>query len=513
MFLKKGTTIITSTIYIINITKTTINVTIIIAIIPIIITIIFSISIIISLITVALTIIMTSIFAGGKYSEMKLLTYAHRPGLEQSPGELEDCGLTSTCCEDLAAVLTSSKTLFMLNLIQNPLGHRGLAVLCEGLRHPECTLRVLGRTVTLEEGSVPCRPIYSQRRSLRWLSRVSPTFLRLEDATHTGLLHTVAGPRILAVMRSRCYRPHSHEAPPVGFSVLFYSAEPLTQQLRSEAESGSVALLLALVTTAPPPERLLSPQGRGGRVRMRPAWRKRRALVDRKRKPREALYEDASVSVFSICIMVSADNWAMVQMCLVWETPAPRLDSCEAHPPDSILLARDLQGSAHLKTLMLRGGCLELSALAQVSIPHGAPLPPPCLVPGELQSADPPEPGGQHSGGRRGEAHLGNAGALNEPLRRLVLRQYALTSACCWDVASALRSSRALHSLDLGLNSLGNDKVALLCKALAHPGCALQILEQECCLLTSVGCQVVASMHSTNWELWYLDMSGNDMGE
>ncbi|EHB18664.1 NACHT, LRR and PYD domains-containing protein 4 [Heterocephalus glaber] len=57
---------------------------------------------------------------------------------------VEDCGLTSACCEDLVTVLTTSKTLFMLNLLQNPLDHGGVALLCQGLRHPECALRVLG---------------------------------------------------------------------------------------------------------------------------------------------------------------------------------------------------------------------------------------------------------------------------------------------------------------------------------------------------------------------------------
>uniref|UniRef100_G3RKU7 NLR family pyrin domain containing 4 n=1 Tax=Gorilla gorilla gorilla TaxID=9595 RepID=G3RKU7_GORGO len=57
---------------------------------------------------------------------------------------LEECGLTSACCKDLASVLTCSKTLQQLNLTLNALDHTGVVVLCEALRHPECALQVLG---------------------------------------------------------------------------------------------------------------------------------------------------------------------------------------------------------------------------------------------------------------------------------------------------------------------------------------------------------------------------------
>ncbi|XP_006868342.1 PREDICTED: NACHT, LRR and PYD domains-containing protein 4 [Chrysochloris asiatica] len=57
---------------------------------------------------------------------------------------LDVCQLTSACCEDLASVLTSSKTLKRLNLIGNNFDHDAVVVLCDALRHPECTLCVLG---------------------------------------------------------------------------------------------------------------------------------------------------------------------------------------------------------------------------------------------------------------------------------------------------------------------------------------------------------------------------------
>ncbi|KAF0883611.1 NLRP9 protein, partial [Crocuta crocuta] len=56
---------------------------------------------------------------------------------------LATCKLTSACCEDLSRALTSSKTLQSLNLKGNALDHAGVAVLCEALRHPACTLQFL----------------------------------------------------------------------------------------------------------------------------------------------------------------------------------------------------------------------------------------------------------------------------------------------------------------------------------------------------------------------------------
>ncbi|XP_012604981.1 NACHT, LRR and PYD domains-containing protein 4 [Microcebus murinus] len=56
---------------------------------------------------------------------------------------LQACELTSACCKDLSSVLTSSKTLWRLNLAWNALDHSGVVVLCEALRHPDCALRTL----------------------------------------------------------------------------------------------------------------------------------------------------------------------------------------------------------------------------------------------------------------------------------------------------------------------------------------------------------------------------------
>ncbi|XP_073914552.1 NACHT, LRR and PYD domains-containing protein 9B-like [Castor canadensis] len=97
-------------------------------------------------------------------------------------------------------------------------------------------------------------------------------------------------------------------------------------------------------------------------------------------------------------------------------------------------------------------------------------------------------------------------------LQACSLRNCALTSVCCQEMTSALKNNKTLRSLDLSLNNLKDEGVILLCEALVHPGCDLQILELEGCLFTSSGCQALASMLHSNRKLRYLDLSQNDIG-
>ncbi|KAM6163695.1 NACHT, LRR and PYD domains-containing protein 1-like [Rhynchocyon petersi] len=56
---------------------------------------------------------------------------------------LVSCGLTSRCCQVLASVLSDTPTLMELDLQQNDVGSRGVILLCKGLKHPHCQLKLL----------------------------------------------------------------------------------------------------------------------------------------------------------------------------------------------------------------------------------------------------------------------------------------------------------------------------------------------------------------------------------
>uniref|UniRef100_A0A452IFP8 Uncharacterized protein n=1 Tax=Gopherus agassizii TaxID=38772 RepID=A0A452IFP8_9SAUR len=53
---------------------------------------------------------------------------------------LGDCDFTAACCRELSSALSTNQTLRELNLQEKKMGHFGMKLLCEGLKHPTCKL-------------------------------------------------------------------------------------------------------------------------------------------------------------------------------------------------------------------------------------------------------------------------------------------------------------------------------------------------------------------------------------
>nr|XP_021529152.1 NACHT, LRR and PYD domains-containing protein 9 [Aotus nancymaae] len=56
---------------------------------------------------------------------------------------LGKCDLSHEACEDIASVLACNSKLKLLSLVENPLRDEGVAFLCEALKHPNCALEKL----------------------------------------------------------------------------------------------------------------------------------------------------------------------------------------------------------------------------------------------------------------------------------------------------------------------------------------------------------------------------------
>ncbi|XP_055669331.1 NACHT, LRR and PYD domains-containing protein 3-like [Falco peregrinus] len=65
------------------------------------------------------------------------------PGTHLRELRLQWCGLSESCCAELAALLAQHPSLVRLELGDGTLGDGGVHLLCEGLRQPSCRLRVL----------------------------------------------------------------------------------------------------------------------------------------------------------------------------------------------------------------------------------------------------------------------------------------------------------------------------------------------------------------------------------
>ncbi|XP_067396472.1 NACHT, LRR and PYD domains-containing protein 6 [Emydura macquarii macquarii] len=99
----------------------------------------------------------------------------------------------------------------------------------------------------------------------------------------------------------------------------------------------------------------------------------------------------------------------------------------------------------------------------------------------------------------------------NCSVQKLGLRGRSLTATSWSDLTSVLTTNQSLIELDLSYSKWGDIGVKLLYKALKHPNCKLQKIKLECCLLTAACCGDLASVLGTNQTLTELDLRNNEL--
>ncbi|XP_027622784.1 NACHT, LRR and PYD domains-containing protein 1, partial [Tupaia chinensis] len=93
--------------------------------------------------------------------------------------QLVSCGLTSSCCQNLATVLSANPNLTEMDLLHNCLGDLGVGLLSEGLKHPACqlTLLWLDQTHLSDEVRESLRTLEEEKPQLRIPSRRQPSVM------------------------------------------------------------------------------------------------------------------------------------------------------------------------------------------------------------------------------------------------------------------------------------------------------------------------------------------------
>ncbi|XP_044869680.1 NACHT, LRR and PYD domains-containing protein 12-like isoform X1 [Mauremys mutica] len=95
--------------------------------------------------------------------------------------DLESCRITDAGCGDLADVLSTSQSLTELNLSDNYLGDAGVRLMCQGLKHPTCTLQRLDLQVCFFTDT-GCGDLATVLRTNQSLTELDLGYNKLGDA-------------------------------------------------------------------------------------------------------------------------------------------------------------------------------------------------------------------------------------------------------------------------------------------------------------------------------------------
>uniref|UniRef100_A0A8C3SE76 Uncharacterized protein n=1 Tax=Chelydra serpentina TaxID=8475 RepID=A0A8C3SE76_CHESE len=377
------------------------------------------------------------------------------------PCRLHGCHLSTACCEDLSAALTTSQTLTYLDLAANRVEDSGVWLLCEGLKHPNCKLQRLrlGRCDLTDAG---CGDLSAVLRANQSLTELELSYNKLGDAVVQLLCEILKHPncKLQRLGLAGCYLTDAASA---DLATVLRTSQSLTELDLSGNNPGDAGVQLLC-------EALKHPNCKLQRLGLRSCH-----LTD--------------TDCGDLAAVLST-NQSLIELDLSGNNPGDagvRL-LCEAlkHPNCKLLyICRLKDADCEYLTAVLRTSqsLTELQLGANRLRDSGVQLPVHIVIT-----------------------------LLCLSLSCSFLRG-RLTGACCEDLAAVFRANESLTELDLSYNNLRDGGMQLLCKGLTHPNCKLQRLELQGCFLTHVCCGDLAAVFRTNHSLTELNLSENKLGD
>ncbi|XP_053113727.1 NACHT, LRR and PYD domains-containing protein 3-like isoform X2 [Hemicordylus capensis] len=321
---------------------------------------------------------------------------------------LEDCKLTAPGCQALASVLGTSQMLTKLHLGNNGLGDAGVKLLCEGLKHPKCKLQTLS-LATCELTSACCGDLSSVLSVSQTLTELVLEYNKLEDT----------GVRLLC---------EGLKQPNCKLQIL-----GLGQCNATAACCGDLASIFAT----------------------------NQALM-------ELVVEFNPLGDSGVTLLCQGLKHPRCKLQTL------NLYNCDLSAACGGDLASVLCSSQTLTELLLGGN--SLGDLGMKLLCEGLKHP-------------------------------------NCKLQKLCLCESEITAASCGELSSALSTNQMLEDIDLWNNQLGDSGARLLFEGLKQPTCKLQILSMCNCKLTAASCGDISSALCTNQNLKELRLDANELGD
>ncbi|XP_063814234.1 NACHT, LRR and PYD domains-containing protein 12-like isoform X2 [Pseudophryne corroboree] len=434
--------------------------------------------------------------------------------------ELQNCYLTPSCCDDLRSVLTTNHSLTRLDLSANYLKDSGLKLVCEGLRHPACALQEL-MLQNCDLTSSFCDDLLSAITTNRSLTRLDLSRNALEDTGITrlceGLRHPACTLQDLTLqncgLTSSCC---------VDLRTVIPTHRSLTRLDLSQNRLEDYGIKLLCTGLRHPACALQDLTLRSclltsdccGFLRSTITVNRSLTRLDLSRN----FLLDSGIELLCeglrhpACILQDLTlQWCGLTSSCCDDLRSVLTTNCSLTRLD--LTGNDLQNSG-IK-LLCEGLRHPACALQDLTL-QSCYLTSSCCD--DLHSVITTHRSLTKLGLSVNALEDSGITRLCEGLRHpacvlqdLMLQGCRLTSACCDDLRSVITTNRSLIRLDLSDNALEDSGIKLLCEGLRHPACTLQDLMLQWCGLTSSCCDDLRSVITTNRSLTRLDLTKNKL--